>query len=109
MTPPEIPVVSVMQAGLVLVGALVVGEALRLAVRYFFKKITREDYLIKRDCEKCTEGRNKASEQRYTELNEFKREVRTSLNMIKGILLVLATKGEIPLDKIDELINRNAV
>lgn len=100
MTEPATMNVSVGYALVIVSGALVVGEFVRLGVRHVFRKIMRDDYVMQGSCDKCREG-SKGSQ------DAFKKEVRTSLGLIKGILLIVATKNEIPMDKLDELITRS--
>ena len=107
MSVPTISAVTLAQASALLVVVWIVGELGRMVVRYLFKKLTREDYLLRGECEKCSDGRTKASEKKYAEFDKVINEVMARLFLIQGILLVLATKGEIPLEKIDELVNRN--
>ena len=63
-------------------------KVLELAVGYFFRKLTKDDYVTKEDCKRCEQQDSKLA---------------TEISTIKGILLVLAVKNEIPTEQLAKL------
>lgn len=76
--------------------SIVVGAAgyklLELIITFFFKRATRDDYVTRADCEDCCR-------QDDTTISKLT----TEISAIKGILLVLAVKNEIPPEQLAKL------
>jgi hypothetical protein len=79
--------------------------AMSLILEIAKKYLSRVDKNL--DARVMTEDRHNACKsETITSMNEFKKEVRSELGQIKGILLVLATKGEISVEQIQKLVAR---
>ena len=63
-------------------------------VAFFFRKLTKDDYVTKKECEGC-------EKQKDSSLDKITSEIST----IKGLLLVLAVKNEIPPEQLAKLTN----
>lgn|SRR5512145_283118 len=79
------------------IAAIVALRLIELVVTYFFKKLTRVDqmdseYITKVACDAC----------RFQQSNRFSA-IENQLSEIKGILLVVATKCEIPIEDLKGL------
>lgn len=96
------------QIAVLILIALVGRELITLATSYFFKKVTRDDYITKKDCEAC-----QIRIQSYITKNDCEACARTDDNVIarlssematvKGILLVIAVKQGIPPEDLTRL------
>jgi hypothetical protein len=67
-------------------------KLIELGTQYFFRKLTRDDYVTKSDCTNCGKKRDAT----FEELNK-------SLSVVKGILLVVAVKGGVDTDELKSL------
>jgi len=70
-----------------------------LVFGFFFTRWNRE-YLTKAHCEGCKKEYREDGEN----LVEFKREMRDSMGLIKGLLLVLASGGKVSIDELKNLM-----
>lgn len=67
-----------------LIVGLILFKILEFIVQMGLKKLTRDDYVTKKACEDCS-SKDSASMSRLT----------SEIAIIKGILLVIAVKGEV--------------
>ena len=67
-------------------------KSLELVLVYFFKKVTKDDYVTKKSCDVC-------GKQRDTSLDKLVAEI----SIIKGLLLVLAVKNGVPPEQLTNL------
>lgn len=86
--------------GVLMLLLMVFWEVIKMAVQYFFKKLTGDQYITQGYCKTCTATREKDS----GELNGLKKEIREELGTLRGILLVIAVKAQIPLDDLKDLV-----
>lgn len=61
-------------------------------ISYFFRKLTKDDYVTKKECEGCEKKKD-------TSLEKIVAEIST----MKGLLLVIAVKGELSDDQLAKL------
>jgi hypothetical protein len=79
--------------GFLIFSAVAASELIRLAIRYFFGKLTRNDYVTKTECKNCqAKGWGDAID-----------ELKTGFAEIRGILLILAVKAGIPAEQLRDL------
>ncbi len=83
--------------GLLLVLGMSVLKFLEYGIGYFFKRITKDDYLTKKHCDQCKMERKDND-------NDFRREVREKLGIITGALVVMAAGKEVSLEEIQKLL-----
>lgn len=83
--------------GLLLVLGMAMLKFLEHAIGYFFKRITKDDYLTKKHCDQCKTERKDND-------NDFRREVREKLGIITGALVVMAAGKEVSLEEIQKLL-----
>jgi len=69
-------------------------ELAKQVIAYFFKRVTRDDFITKTDCQQC----EKADADITAKLT-------SEIATIKGILLVLAVKSGIPPEQLSKLTN----
>lgn len=81
-------------AAILIVTVLVVQEALKLSTGYFFKKLTRDDYVTRSECVKCTKSDKEAMDK-----------LSDGISTIKGLLLALAMKKELTADDLKALMD----
>jgi hypothetical protein len=81
------------QLGMLAVFSSIGMHLLNLGTSYFFKKITRDDFVTKTSCERC-------SRQGDTEVKKLTEEIR----VMKGILLAIASKAGLPIEALKELV-----
>jgi len=87
MTQPE-PELGAMTV----VGALMAWELTRQAISYFFKKLTKDDYITK----SAHEGCQKQGDEELKKLTQM-------VSTMRGILLVMAVKEGIPAEQLQKL------
>jgi hypothetical protein len=96
------------EIAVLLLVALIGREIVNLATRYFFKKVTRDDYVTKGDCQTCqlrakefvTKSDCEAcAKQDDSTLNRLTADMST----VKGILLVMAVKQGVPAEDLKGL------
>lgn len=80
-------------AAILVVMVLVGRELLSLATGYFFKKLTRDDYITKSDCNKCSKDDESAM-----------RGLASDISTIKGLLLALAMNKDLTADDLTKLM-----
>lgn len=80
-------------AAIIIVAVLVGQEGLKLATGYFFKKLTRDDYVTRSECAKCAKLDKEAMDK-----------LADGLSTIKGLLLALAMKKELTADDLKALM-----
>ena len=83
--------------------ASTISSALGLMIGYFFKRWNRE-YITKKVCDGLRDSCKHALEKDDGKFNEFKKEMRDSLGIIKGLLLVLASGEKVSADDLKELM-----
>lgn len=79
-------------AAMVLVFGLVGSKLMEQVVIYFFGKLTKESYVTKTECAGCEKQSDTAMEKMAAEIS-----------IIKGLLLVLAVKNDIPAEQLAKL------
>lgn len=72
--------------------AIIGFKLLDQVVAYFFKKATKDDYITKSECAGCDRREDAAVDKLASEIST-----------IKGLLLVLAVKNEIPAEQLAKL------
>lgn len=80
------------QAAMTVVLAVGGYKVLELVIGYFFRKVTGDEFVTKKSCEACAKQGDGA-------VTKLTGEVAT----IKGILLVIAVKSDIPPDQLARL------
>ena len=78
---------------MMVVGGAAGYKLLELIIHYFFKKFTREDVVIRRDCD----ARHREDIETIERLTE-------EMSSVKRILLILASKQGIPPEQLSELV-----
>jgi hypothetical protein len=86
--------------GLLLVAAYTMVRFLDFGLNYFLKRIARDNYVTTEQCGQCRISRV----QNDAKFDEFKKEVRESFGLVKGVLVVLAAGKQISLDELKELM-----
>jgi predicted MarR family transcription regulator len=71
---------------------LFIWKTIELGGNYFFKKVTRDDYITKADCQNCVAKRDKEKD-----------EVCERLAEIRGIVLIVAVKAGIRPEELTDL------
>lgn len=92
-----------LHSAVLIVVAVIALKLIDLATTFFFKKLTKDDYITKAECVKLRESC--PSSKTTNDLNEFKKEIRTSLGVIKGLLLGMAVKAGIPVEEYKDLVD----
>ncbi len=72
-------------AAIMVVGGAAGYKLLELVIGYFFRRVTRDDYVTRKDCEHCQK----------TDDNTIKK-LTADIAIIKGVLLVMAVDKEVP-------------
>lgn len=93
-----------------LVIALIGREIISLATSYFFKKVTRDDYITKKDCEACQVKVSAFVSKKDCEAcaksdDSVINRLTTEMAAVKGILLVMAVNQKIPAEELKGLTN----
>lgn len=70
-----------------------------LVIGYFFKRWNR-DYVTRSQCADCKKD-HAAEDAKFT---DFKKEMRESMGVIKGLLLVVASGGKVSMEDLKELM-----
>lgn len=86
--------------GLMLVLAMIAWEGIRFGINYLLGRVTRDDYVTHRQCERCPAKSGEPG----VEINELKREIRENFGIVKGVLLVVASKANVPMEELKELM-----
>lgn len=81
----------------IVITALIGQEVIKWAIKTFFQKTIDTEYRTVTACVQCKTAEG-------ADLNKFKKEVRDSFGMIKGLLMVIASKKELTLDELKELV-----
>jgi len=84
--------------GLLIILALAVKETGTYIVKKIIKKVDT-DYVTLKDCTNC-------NQEKAGDMKEFKKEMREKLSAIGGILLVMATRKEVPAEQIDKFMEK---
>lgn len=79
-------------SAMMVVGGAAGYKLMELFISYFFRKLTRDDYVTRKDCEHCQKTDDDSI-----------RKLTSDIAIIKGILLVLAVEKEIPPDQLAKL------
>lgn len=82
---------------ILVLAAVIIYKLIDLAVSYFFKRVTRDDYITKSDCAACK------AKQTPDDLEAFKEEIRDCISEFRGILLVVAINGGMKPEELKEL------
>lgn len=88
---------STTETAILILVALVGREIIQLCTGYFFKKVTRDDYVTKKDCEACVMRSSefitkKACEACSKQDDGTLDRLIDDMSTVKGILLVMAVK-----------------
>jgi hypothetical protein len=82
----------------VLVFMIMVGsELIKQGTQFFFKKLTKDDYLTKADCQNC--GAKGSS----TDIRDLEKKFDERMGEMRGILLVVALKANVPAEELKPL------
>lgn len=98
------------QIAILILIALVGREIITLTTTYFFKKVARDDYVTKKDCEGCLLRTKDFITRQDCELcakqdDSTLAKLTSEMSAVKGLLLVMATKQGIPPEELKDLVN----
>lgn len=95
---------TVAQMALLIVASLVILELIKLVTRYFFGRITKDNYVTKEDlekkCEGCNENNSRERRTSSVQLDGLCRDMRE----MKQILLIVALKNDISPEELKSLV-----
>ena len=81
-----------MNTAMVAVLAVAGYKVVDLVVTYFFRKLTKDNYVTKSECAGCEKAGDAAIDK-----------ISAEISTIKGLLLVLAVKNQIPAEQLAKL------
>jgi hypothetical protein len=83
----------------ILVFVIMIGsELIKQGTQYFFKKLTKDDYLTKADCQSCS------AKGSSTDIRDLEKKFDERMGEMRGILLVVALKANIPMEDLKPLL-----
>ena len=88
---------STTEIAILILVALIGRELINLSTGYFFKKVTRDDYVTKKDCEACVMRTSDFITRQDCEMcskqdDDTMSRLIDDMSTVKGILLVMAVK-----------------
>jgi len=100
-------ILDLQTAGIILAGYLAL-KFIEEGIKYLFKKVRKaidnEDHFVTEKA--CTEARGSCKvglEKDDAKFNEFKKEMREGMSVLKGMLLVIASGGKLTPDDLKDL------
>jgi hypothetical protein len=86
---------------------LVAYEFIRLSTARLFKRTVETEYITAEHCRECKNDLKGAASTTDTDLRESLRQLGQSIDMLRGIVLVLAVRAGVDEKTLQDLANRN--
>jgi hypothetical protein len=91
---------------LLIVISLVAYKFLELATARFFKRTVETEYITADHCRECKKDHNLAAKSTDTEQRESLKQLGQSMDVLRGIVLVLAVRSGVDEKTLQDLVNR---